>query len=410
MKDTIIYYNSAAEGEFMKVVQLNATCGVGSTGKICVSISKLLNKQGIENYILYTDGNSDYEQGIKYAGKLYTKIQALKSRVLGNYGFNSGRATKRLIGELDRIAPDIVHLHNIHSHNVNLGTLFEYLKKKKIKVVYTFHDCWAFTGGCMYFIYNQCEGWKNGCGNCPTYRKYSCFFDRSVQMLAKRKRVMNGLDMTIVTPSVWLAELAKESILRDYPIYTINNGINLNVFKPTASDFRKKNRIRNKMILGVSFGWENRKGLDIFVELANRLPDDYSIVLVGTDDMVDKQLPERILSIHRTNNQAELAEIYSAADVFVNPTREDNYPTVNMEALACGTPVVTFNVGGSAEMLDETCGRSVAVGDVEKLICCIEELTSDETVANACLNKRADFDEFEKFRSYVELYKSLSKD
>lgn len=390
----------------MKVVQINATCGAGSTGKICVAISELLDKQNIENYVFYTQGNSQHKNGVKYADKKYIKLQALKSRVLGNYGFNSKKATKRLIYKLKEINPDIVHLHNIHSHNVNLETLFNFLKEKKIKTFWTFHDCWAFTGYCPHFDMIGCDKWQKECENCPQRKEYSWIFDNSTALFNKKKELFLGLDLTIITPSQWLAGLVKQSFLKDYPVKVINNGIDLDIFKPTTSEFRKKYNCEDKFIvLGVAFGWGAKKGLDVFIELSKRLDDNYQIVLVGTNENIDKQLPANIISIHRTQNQQELAEIYTAADLLVNPTREENYPTVNMESLACGTPVLTFNTGGSPEIIDDTCGTTVPKNDIDSLYEEIVRTTVENPFSQESCTKRAsNFDANERFKEYLKLY------
>ena len=389
----------------MIIAQINATCGAGSTGKICISVSELLSENGAENYIFYSSGSSDYPLGIKYANEIAIKIQTLVSRISGNYGFEARSITERLIKELERISPNIIHIHNIHSHSCNLEILFKYIKEKNIKVYWTFHDCWAFTGYCPHFDMIGCDKWKTECNNCPQSGQFSWFFDRSEYLYNKKKSVIEGTDLTIITPSQWLAGLVKESFFKDYPVKVINNGIDLNVFKPTDSDFRKKHNLENKyMVLGVAFGWGARKGLDVFIELSKRLPENYQIVLVGTDDNVDKQLPGNIISIHRTQNQKELAEIYTAADLFVNPTREENYPTVNMEAIACGTPVVTFNTGGSPEMLDSTCGTVVEKNDIDgiyneiKRVCETQPYSKDD-----CLKRAERFDKNLRFTEYLNL-------
>jgi glycosyltransferase involved in cell wall biosynthesis len=223
----------------------------------------------------------------------------------------------------------------------------------------------------------------------------------------KKKWFTGVKDMTIVTPSQWLADLVKESYLKEYPVKVINNGIDLSVFKPTQSDFKKKYNCEEKfVILGVANVWDYKKGLDVFIELANRLDEHkYQIVLVGTDDNVDKQLPEKIISIHRTNNQAELAEIYSAADLLLNPTREDTFPTVNIESLACGTPVFTFKTGGSPEIIDETCGRIFNVDDVDSLENEIYHIASNNILdSDSCVVKAGNYNCHERFCDYVNLY------
>lgn len=392
----------------MKIVQINSTCGSGSTGKICVAVRKLLTEKNIENYIFYTSGRSDDSNGIRYMSQLEIKSQALKAKAFGNYGFQSHAATKRLIADLERIAPDIVHLHNLHSHNVHLGILFRYLKERQIKIFWTFHDCWAFTGYCPHYTMAGCNRWKSeGCGNCPQRVHYSWFFDRSAMLYEKKKQLFSGLDLTIITPSRWLADQVKLSFLKDYPVQVINNGIDLSVFYPRETDFRRKHHLEKKFVLlGVAFGWGKRKGLDVFIRLASRLdPEKYQIVLVGTDAKVDRHLPDNIISIHRTANQSELAEIYSAADLFVNPTREENYPTVNMESVACGTPVLTFRTGGSPEIIDEKTGMVVECNDEKALYRAILKISAEEIFSSkSCRMKAQHFSDKEKFAEYAQLY------
>lgn len=394
----------------MKIVQINSFCGNGSTGKICVGISKLLCAKGIENYILYASGDSDYPYGIKCAEPL-PKLQALRSRILGNYGFNSRKSTQRLIGELERIGPDVVHLHNLHAHNCNLEMLMGYFREKGTKLVWTFHDCWAFTAYCPHFVMAGCDQWKTGCHHCVQSRSFSWFADRSSWLYEKKKAAFSGLNMTIVTPSQWLADLVKESFLKDYPVMVVNNGINLDVFKPTASVFRKKHGIPEEkfILLGVAIQWIPRKGADVFIRLAKRLdPKKFQIVLVGTDDDIDRQLPENVISIHRTANQAELAEIYTAADLFVNPTREEVFGLVNVEALACGTPVLTFRTGGSPECIDEMSGAVVDCDDEDALYEQILRIAHTHPYStDDCISRAGRFSEEKKFAEYIELYQNL---
>lgn len=392
----------------MEIVQINATCGLGSTGKICVGISELLTEKGIENYVLCSKNNG-YPLGIEFANRKYTRRQAIKSRLLGNYGFNSRSETKKMIAELERLKPDIVHLHNIHGHDCNLEILFTYFKKNKTKLVWTFHDCWAFTGYCVYFDMAQCEKWKTSCADCPQKNAYSLLLDKSNKLFERKKKLFDGLDLTIVTPSKWLADIVKQSFLKEYPVVVINNGIDLGVFKPIASSFREKYGIQDKkIILDVAFDWDARKGLDVFVELSKRLPSDYQIVLVGTNDEIDKLLPDNIVSIHRTQNQSELAEIYTAADVFANPTREETLGLVNVEALACGTPGVTFRTGGSPECYDESCGSVVGRNDVNALeMEIIRICTKKPYKKDSCIAKAKEFDKNERFEEYIELYERI---
>lgn len=390
-----------------RVVQINASCGVGSTGKIAVKISDLLNQQGVDNKILFSTATNGYELGIQCGKSWYTKIQALKSRLMGNYGFNSHVETKRIIAELDRFSPSVVLLHNLHGHDCNLDMLFSYFRKRQTKLIWTFHDCWAFTGYCTHFTYVKCDRWKTGCNHCPQKKQYSWFFDRSPALYERKKQLFSDLDLNIITPSQWLGDLVNQSFLNKYPVKVIHNGIDLSIYKPTSSDFRERHHISEEkfVLLGVAFGWGERKGLDVFVELSQRLDKKkFQIVLVGTDDEVDKVLPKNIISIHRTQNQKELAEIYTAADLFVNPTREDNYPTVNMEAIACGTPVLTFRTGGSPEIVDEDTGAVVDCDDVDamvKQIITIQEINPFSS--KACLEHAKQFDKDLRFEEYIRL-------
>ncbi len=394
----------------MKVVQINAACGYGSTGKICVELSERMNDHGIENYIFHSGDTVAYANADSCASKKYIRMQSLKAHLFGNWGFHSSGATKKMIAKLDSISPDILHLHNIHGHDCNLEMLFSYIKEKQIKVIWTFHDCWAFTGYCTYFDMAECNKWQSRCAQCVQRRTYSWLFDRSQELFDKKKELFDGLDLTIVTPSRWLADNVRQSFLHDYPVHVIPNGINLDIFKPSPSDFRKKHGLEGKKILlGVSFEWERRKGIDVFIELAKRLPDAYAIVLVGTSSKVEKMLPENILAIRRTQNQQELAQIYSAADLFVNPTREDNFPTVNMEALACGIPGVTFNSGGSPECFDAETGSVVERNDVESLIKEIIYICDEKPYTKeACINRAKGYEKNGRYREYLELYERVN--
>ncbi len=391
----------------MKIVQINTTCGIGSTGKICVSIGELLDKNGTDNYILYSGSGKEQKNAIQIAGRNYIKLQAAKARIFGNWGFNSKIATKKIIRCLKEIQPDIVHLHNIHSHDCNLSLLFKYFKKTKQELFWTFHDCWAFTGYCTHFIFEKCDKWKTSCQNCPQRKRYSAFFDRSKVLFKKKRELFKGLDLTIVTPSDWLANLVKQSFFKEYPIKVIHNGIDLNVFKPTPSAFREKYGIEKDtyIILGVAFGWGKKKGLDVFVELSKRLDNRFQIVLVGTDEKTDSKLPANIISIHRTQNQRELAEIYTAADVFVNPTKEEVLGLVNIEALACGTPVITFDTGGCPECISKECGMTIPCDDVDALYHAIVHSFKNRHFGESVCRERAkSFDLAEKFGEYVDAY------
>lgn len=396
----------------MKVVYINAV-PYGSTGRIMFSLADIVQKEG--GRTICTTGFSwrkcsrnDYIMTSNIFEKYWHTVF---SKYTGRIGFSSCIATLRLLKKINKFKPDILHLHNLHGWFINLPMLFKYIKKHNIKVVWTLHDCWSFTGCCPHFDMIGCSKWQTGCFDCPQYKDYpQSYIDNSEFMYSHKKEWFTGIkDMTIVTPSVWLKDLVKKSFLKDYPAVVINNGIDLDVFKPTDSDFRDKYNLKDKkIILGVSLGWDEKKGLDVFVELAKRLGDEYKIVLVGTDEKTDQVLPEEIISIHSTDSGEELAEIYSAADLFVNPTREENYPTVNMEALACGTPVLTFNTGGSPEIVGEFCGSIVEKNDIDGLEKEIIRICNETPYSGeACIDRAKNFDVDERFKEYIDLYRGI---
>lgn len=400
----------------MKIVEINMV-SVGSTGKIMLNIAKVAREKGHE-VITYSTNifKKQYKKlppapkGHKYFSSfIENAFHFLFAHIWGNNGMYSKFATMRLIKELNAFNPDVVHLHNLHNFCFNLPVFFKYAKKNNIRLIWTLHDCWTFTGHCAHFDMIGCEKWKTGCYNCSQYNKgyLKTWVDGSKKMYNNKKKWLTGVnDMTFVTPSKWLKALAEESFLKGYPIKVINNGIDLNVFKPTESDFRKKYNLENKrIILGVSFGWNNKKGLDVFIELAKILPSDYQIVLVGTTTSTEANLPSNIISIRQTNSQKELAEIYSVADVFVNSTREDTFPTVNIESLACGTPVLTFNTGGSPEIIDENCGIVVEKNDVNTMRDAIISVCETQPFSKEdCLSRARNFEMNDKFKEYVDLY------
>ena len=401
----------------MKIAQIN-TCSYGSTGRIAIQLCELVERDGGVSYLCVPNGrhNRNPYKGnhVWIGGRVSEDTHLILSRLTGMNGCFSRIATRRFLRRLDGIRPDVIHLHNLHNSYINLPMLFRYIKKRDIPVVWTLHDCWAFTGQCPYFTVAACDKWKDGagCHSCPQYRSYpQSYVDRTRTMYKLKKKWFTGVKrMTIATPSQWLADCVSQSYRKDYETQVVSNGIDLSVFKPTESDFRKKHGIGDqKIILGVALGWGHRKGFDVFLELAKRLdPKEYRIVMVGTDDRIDAQLPSHVISIHRTANQKELAAVYTAADVFVNPTRDEVFGLVNTEALACGTPVITFNSGGSPECIDETCGSVVACDDVEGMYNEILRICRDTPYSKeACMARAAAFDKNDKFRQYLELYRRM---
>ena len=340
----------------MKILMINVTCGTGSTGRICTDLAEVLERNGHNVKIAYGRDNvpkKSEKYAIKIGNNLDIYTHVLRSRLFDDMGFGSKHATETFLKWVDKFDPDVVHLHNIHGYYINIELLFEYLIKKQKKVIWTLHDCWSFTGHCAYFDYVGCNKWINGCRHCSQRNEYPArlFLDKSKEHYFKKKELFTSLkDVTLVTPSDWLADLVRKSYLKKYKVITIHNGINTDVFKYRLSDFKQQYGLeKKKIVLGVTSVWDTRKGLNIFYELSDLLSDDYKIVLVGLNKKQIKHIPDNIIGIEKTENIIKLAEIYSAAFVFVNPTFEDNYPTTNLEAIACGTPVITFDTGGSRE-------------------------------------------------------------
>lgn len=394
---------------------------IGSTGKIMLSVAEKARENG---FLVYTV--SSFWHGLKkektqdahnhhYFNSFFSNIiHYLFGRFCGLSGFGSIFSTLQLLRFLKKKKVQLIHLHILHGSYINLPLLFHFIKSHNISVVWTLHDCWSFTGRCPHFVVEKCDKWKTGCQNCPFSKKSypQAYIDTTQMMWKFKRRWFTGIKhCTLVTPSYWLAGLVKQSYLKDYPIKVIHSGINLAVFKPTESDFRSRyGLVGKKVVLGVAFGWGYRKGLDVFIELSKRLPDNYRIVLVGTDDNVDKQLPANIISIHRTQKQTELAEIYTDADVFANPTREEVLGLVNLEALACGTPVVTFETGGSPECIDETCGSVVPCDDIDAMEMEIRRICEERPYSKeACVVHLKNFDMNTKFQEYVDLYKEFDQ-
>jgi len=400
----------------MKVLQINSVYGIGSTGRIAQDLNNLLIEKDHSSYVAYgRESSVKSDKIIRIGSNLDNYFHVAATRLFDKHGFASKRATNQFIKKIDKINPDIIHLHNIHGYYINIEILFDYLKEKNKKVVWTLHDCWSFTGHCSHFDYIGCNKWKIQCNRCPQKNEYpaSYFLDNSKKNFIGKREIFNGLDnnLIIVTPSKWLASLVGKSFLKNYDVKVINNGIDLSVFKPINSEFKKTKNIINKfMILGVASQWGEKKGYEYFLKLAKRIDKNKVIVLVGLSKSQKKRLPNNIIGIERTNNVHELVEIYSDADIFVNPTLEDNFPTTNLEALACGTPVVTFNTGGSVESLNSEVGKIIAQGDLENLLDFIDKVYQGkiEFSTRKC-NKHAkdNYSKIDRYMDYINLYNTL---
>ena len=394
----------------MKVLFINSVCGIGSTGRICTDIAEVLEEKGHLAKIAY--GRNSYvpekcrEYGIRVGTDIGVKVHGLISRCFDAHGAGSKNATKKLINMIQEMDPDIIHLHNVHGYYLNIDVLFGFLRKWEKPIVWTLHDCWSLTGHCSYFDYVGCNKWEEGCGKCPQKESYpaSLFLDRSAANYLHKKALFSGLgNLTIVTPSQWLADIVKKSYLNTYSVHVINNGIDTNEFRERTTNLREKYDIpeNKKILLGVSMGWPPSKRLDYMVRLSEDLDSEYKVVIIGIDEKQKKNIPSNIIAISKTKNVSELAEWYATADVFVNPTMQDNYPTVNLEAQACGTPVVTFDSGGSKECISENYGVAVEPGNYNQL--------KEAVIRAASLKRRNVYikNQREFTEEYLALYKAL---
>lgn len=352
----------------MKLIQINTVCNA-STGKIMGDIQREAIRQGYETLSLVGRRKPYADLPCKrYGNAVSFWLHVALNTVFDRQGFGSAVATAQLVDRLRTETPDIIHLHNLHGYYLNLPMLFRYLHEEYHgKIFWTFHDCWPFTGHCPYFTMVNCQKWKDGCCHCPNKKSYpiSLFADASRKNYFDKKRMFSGLDsLTIVVPSKWMSQLVSESFMQKYPVKIIPNGIDLDVFAYTKdSQIYAKYRIPRdkKLLLGVANIWDKRKGLEDFFALAKELSDDYRIVLVGLSAVQIKKLPENIIGIRRTDSRQELAALYSAAEIFINPSREESFSLVTVEAFACGTPVIVLDTSAVKELVTD--GNGLVVGD-----------------------------------------------
>lgn len=391
----------------VKLLQVNSVCGYGSTGRIAADLARAAEKDGFLCKIAYGRGTApDDCDTIRIGSEIGVRLHGVLSRISDKHGFYSTQATRAFLKEADAFSPDLIHLHNIHGYYVNIELLFEWLQSQNKPVVWTLHDCWAFTGHCAHFDRIGCEKWKTGCHTCPQKGEYpaSMVFDRSAWNYAQKKRLFTSLEnLTIVTPSAWLGSLASQSFFKDTPVRVIENGIDLSVFHP-VHDAPLSLPKGKKIVLGVASVWTKQKGFDDLIALSELLDDSFSVVIVGVTQAQKDALPERVIGITRTNNAHELAALYTAAHAFVNPTYEDTFPTTNLEALACGTPVITYRTGGSPESIDDTCGIVVEQGNVKALA---DAVQSAAFSTEACVSRGKLYDKNERFLKYLSLYHEL---
>lgn len=409
-----------------RIVQINPVLRTStSTGRIMQEIGALAESEGWRNWCAYgkgRDGIRPCTTGIIPVGdRLSTYLHGILTRSFDRHGLGSTFATRAFVRKLREINPDIIHIHNIHGYFLNYPIFFDYLRDSDVKVIWTVHDCWLYTGHCYHYDFIGCNRWQTGCGHCPQRGAFprSLVIDRSHRNFIDKKKYFTSVPperMTIVPVSDWMCSEMERSFLKDYSFRVIHNGIDTSVFRPYSADTDIRKRLGiaadKKIILGLASIWSPEKGLDDFIRLAPMLSPDETIVLVGVDPRTARRLPTSIKWIRRTENIGTLAQLYSAATAFVNPTYQDNYPTVNLEAISCGTPVVTYRTGGSIESITPETGRIVAQGDTDGLLTAVREIErigkkgfTDKCRAFALANFRKE----DRYHDYLKLYESMLK-
>lgn len=400
----------------MKVLQINAVYGDGSTGKIVADMHELCMQSGIESYVAYSTTSmdeSDIVNGYRIGGTFGKKVHAVLCRVTGKQAYYSRHATRRLLRHIDRVQPDIVHLHNLHSNFIHLNMLLKHLAKRDVATVLTIHDCWFFTGGCFHYTAQGCDGWLNGCVNCPIKAGQTPvpFFRHSQRILRDRKKYLSAIPRLMVCGvSDWTANEGRRSFLGDRPVCTIYNGVDFSTLYPEPSVLRTEWGAEGKfVVLGPSSKWLDPINRDALLRVPEELGEDGILVLFGYCGK-DGDLPPNVKTIGYISNQEELRRVYSAADVFVNCTRQDTLSLINVEAQACGTPVITYRNTGAQETVDGVCGFAVETGDVDALI---EKIQQVRSVGKAALLERCrafvkeKFERYTNYRQFIELYREI---
>jgi putative colanic acid biosynthesis glycosyltransferase len=403
-----------------KLLQIVVEGNTGSNGTMAESIGELAIGQGWESWIAHGRFPRPSTSNLIRIGSDWSvNFHALETRLFDRHGLGSRSATRKLIMQIRQIKPDVIQMHHLHGYYVNIRILFDFLRDAGIPVVWTFHDCWSFTGHCAWFEYAGCEKWLSGCGRCPQLSEYpaSMWADRSALNFAEKQAWFTAVpDMVIVGVSHWISELTRRSFFRHHRVETIHNGIDTAVFDvhPEREAVRARYAGSDQMmVLGVASPWIKRKGLDDILALSRLTGERVQYVLVGLSEEQIRSLPANVTGLTRTENRRELAALYSAADVFLNPTLEDNFPTTNLEALACGTPVVTYATGGSPEAVCDQTGVVVPQGDVTGLQQALDRISRRERTAWHVDCRARVVEKFEKkiqFGQYLALYSELIRE
>ena len=399
----------------MKLIEINATYGIGSTGRIVLDLEAEAKLNNIDVGVAYQSADRVAVCGFKVGNRLDRAWHGLMTRVKGRQGYNSRGATRKLVKWLDKEKPDIVHLHNLHSNYINLEILLTYLAKRDIATVITLHDCWFFTGKCFHFVESGCDRWQTGCHDCPRNKLdiKSLFTDASARVWADKKRLYEAIPrLYTVGCSKWITSLAEKSILSSGKVLQIYNGVDTDVFRPMVTDFKSRYGINGKFVsVGAANKWllpENRELFDSYLKTKK---NDEALVLFGANEEHKRAVAglDGVLALGYITDKADMAELFAAADVFINPTHADTLPTVNMEAAACGTPVITYDVCGSPELVnDGVTGFVIPEGDTVGVLVAKEAIRGGKISRDVCREHAlSNFDKNENYKKYIELFKEI---
>ncbi len=399
-----------------KILQINVVVNSGSTGRIAEQIGQLAIQNGWESYIAYGRNRRPSDSKlIKIGTDWDVKIHGIQTRLLDNHGLASKSSTLRLIKKIKEIKPDIIHLHNLHGYYVNIEILFNYLSKSNIPIVWTFHDCWPITGHCTYFDFIGCDKWKTSCHNCPQKREYpaSYFIDRSKRNHILKKQLFSSVSsLTITSVSQWLANIIQQSFLGSFPVHLINNGVNIENFKPIPNSYlRDQYNLHDKMIIiGVASVWSSRKGLRDFIQLSKCLDINYQIILVGLTEKQKKILPKNIIALEKTENIQKLTLLYSEADVVLNLSYEETFGLTTVEGLACGTPGIVYNCTASPELITPETGIIVEKGNITGIVNAINKIKTKgkKFYSEHCIERaKVLYNKDNRYQDYLNLYDSI---
>lgn len=391
----------------MRILQINSVYGYGSTGRIVENLHKGIQADGHESYVIYGRGSKSKDKNVFLLGnKVEQAIDLLGTRLFNKHGQYNYINTSLIIRKIKEIQPDIVHLHNIHGYYVNYAKLFNFLEDEGIPVIWLLHDRWPISGSSPLYDSEKINWEKPNVSEIKrisfNYPKYFYFNSKSaINSYKHKKKYLKINNLVIVTPSNWLKNEIEKSFFKNINKHVIYNGIDIEKFKPT----KVTKLLNKKVLLGVANNWDNNKGLNFFNRLAKDLDDKFEIILVGTDESVQKKINKRITCIHKTNNIEELVKIYSSADIFINPTLDDNFPSVNIESQACGTPVITFNTGGSGESIAEGTGKIIEKGNYDNLKEAIEKWPKKNTeIIDKCVMNAKNYSIDNMIYNYLKIY------